>query len=80
MRFRKKASEADLVRYQPGGDPLPSDVRTRLTPDSSDIEVWNALHGSWIRLSPGDFINVTAPNDHYPIKRSVVETSYEPVA
>jgi hypothetical protein len=75
MKYRRRAADCDLVCFQPG-DPLPADVRVRFGGEDR-YEVWNALHGSWIGLSPGDYLNVTTPGDHYPVKRAVVDAHYE---
>ena len=78
MKFKKKAMECELVCFVGLGDPLPDGVEIRYTTDGG-VEVWNALHGSWIKLELGDYLNVSTPGDIYPIKAHVVTESYEPV-
>jgi len=78
MKFKKKATVCDLIEFQAGG-PLPPDVEVRIPHGGSSFEVWNALHGSWIKLDPGDYINIPTPGDYYPIKASIVAINYQQV-
>jgi len=68
--------ECELVEFHPG-DPLPKDVEIRINRAVGSPEVYNALHKSWIKLDPGDYINVSTPGDYYPIKAHIVAASYE---
>jgi hypothetical protein len=72
MRAINKPREIEVVQYQAGGD-LPPGVFIR---EDGKASVWNELHGSAIRLEPGDFVNITDPRDYYPIKREVFEKTY----
>jgi hypothetical protein len=45
--------------------------------NGAEYFVWNALHGSRINLKPGDFVNVTNPQDIYPIDRDTFARTYE---
>jgi hypothetical protein len=44
---------------------------------SKEFEVYNKLHNSWIGIKLNDFINVTNPEDHYPIDSEVFRKTYE---
>ena len=55
-----------------------NDIEIRETP-SSEYEVYNKLHQSWIKLELEDYINITTPGDYYPIKKHIVEASYIPL-
>ncbi len=77
-RYRKKATECELLQFKGLGDPIPAYVNLRMR--DSRIEVWNELHTSWIALESGDYLNISTPGDVYPIKARIVDESYEEIA
>lgn len=77
-KFRAKAPrEIEAVQFWPDQHPWPLDVG--LPPDADYYAVWNGLHGSWIAIQPGDWVNVTDEGDTYPIAQQVFAERYEPV-
>jgi len=43
------------------------------------LEVWNALHKSWIGFDDDDYINITTAGDHYPVSKSVVDSMFDKI-
>ncbi len=76
MRYRKKAVECELIRFD---GTVPEGVSEVRLLENGGACVWNELHGSAINIEVGDFINVSTPGDIYPIKAAVVAETYEPV-
>ncbi len=76
-RYRKRPVEIEAVEYGP--DTLPPDgVEMRLR--GNRMEVYNALHDSWIAFKHGDMLRIdAAPEDVYPIDRETFNATYEPV-
>ncbi len=73
MKYRKKAIEVNLIEFT--GEPN-NYVKTRI---NNSTYIWNNLHKSEINIEIGDFINISTPDDYYPIKKSIVESTYEKV-
>jgi len=77
MRFRKKPIEIEAVRVMDvRKGPLDPYLRL-LAPYGAVMEVYNRLHDSWIKVRPGDWINITDINDLYPIAESYFHEHYE---
>ncbi len=82
MKYRSKPVVADLVVFSPAAVSVLTATYPGLTltlRHDGSATVFNALHGSQIKLREGDFINVTTPGDYYPIKAHVVAERYEPI-
>jgi hypothetical protein len=69
---RKKPVECTLIQYNQCDD-SPAEVREI----NGRLEVYNKLHDYWIVLESDDYINISTPGDYYPIKRHIVESTYE---
>lgn len=52
-------------------------INVRPQPDGPGYEVYCKLHNSWIKIKPSDMINVTNPDDTYPIDRKVFDETYD---
>ena len=79
MKAIKKPIPIEVVVFDPLGPGHPGVKIGAGAGTEYKPAVWNALHQSWIGLSPGDYLNVTNPKDIYPIAKAVFETTYEVV-
>ncbi len=68
--------EIDAEQFWPERHPWPLHV---VIDGEQQWAVWNALHGSRIKLKPGDGVNVSDPGDVYPSDRAICEARYERV-
>lgn len=75
MKAIKKPIPIEVEEFQPNVQPWPKQVHS--TPQG--YEVFNALHESWIKIQPGDYVNVTdkSGQDIYPIDRATFERTYD---
>lgn len=75
MQAIKKPIPIEVAEFT-GGPSFQYQQRPKI---GGGFEIWNALHGSWIGIEKGDYINVTNPQDTYPIQRKVFEETYDVV-
>jgi hypothetical protein len=79
MRAIKRPIPIEVTVFEPSQKPWPIGVEDVLLEGSPTgrYRVWNELHKSWISLDPGDYVNVTAPGDTYPIAKAVFDSTYD---
>lgn len=75
-RYRRKPGEITAIQFKASMSftSIPAMIRNT---GFGDWEVWNALHGSWIKFKDGDYIRVDDRNDNYPIDEETFRNSYE---
>lgn len=72
-KFRARPKEIEAILVQ-GPSDLPKGLCFHL---NDDLMVWNNLHGKWVAFSPPCWINITTPNDLYPIHPDFMTANYE---
>lgn len=80
-KFRKKSS-IEAVQWggtDDSGQRLVEWTKGDFTWFDGVGEVWDYLHESWIRLTPGDWIAKGVKGEFYPIKRDVFDETYEEI-
>lgn len=83
MKAVKRPILIEVWEFQPGSEaPLSVQIRTTVNGVGPRYQVLNNLHGSWIDVKPGDYLNVTdtSGRDIYPIDRKTFEQTYDLVA
>jgi hypothetical protein len=50
-----------------------------VSPPTTEYQIYNRLHSSWIGIKPGDMVRIDQPNDHYPIDKAYFEENYLPM-
>lgn len=78
MKAVKKPIPIEVEEFQPDRLPWPLRVHS----DDAGYYVLNELHGSSIKIQPGDYVNVTdkTGRDIYPIDRATFERTYDVMA
>jgi hypothetical protein len=78
MKAIKRPTPITVEVFYPESKPWPRNVKESKT-NPGEYFVYNKLHDSPIKLERGDFVNVTEPNDTYPIAKKVFKATYDVV-
>lgn len=79
MKAVKKPIAIDVTVFEASRVPEGVKVKYDNSPESLGWHVFNELHGSWIGVKEGDFLNVTSLQDVYPIDASYFSMNYDVV-
>lgn len=82
MKAVKKPIPIEVEEFQPSMSVWPMCCESGQGDYAGQYVVYNALHGSYIQIKPGDYINVTdrSGRDIYPIDRETFYRTYEVLA
>lgn len=75
MKAIKKPIPIEVLEFDPAQ--IPTGVLT--VERDGEWKVFNRLHGSWIGVKSGDYLNVGSMADVYPIDRDTFLRTYDPV-
>ena len=79
MKAVKKPIPIDVQLFDP--DAIPPSIPLNVTfRGDSGWQIWNPLHKSFINLKKGDYVNITNPEDTYPIEAEVFQNTYEVIS